>query len=79
MHEKVQLVRGIDEEETLMGTCACASPWRMSANAVLPNAGRWLDLIRVVCPACGSRAAYVFDVTRFFVPRPGIWGRRQAA
>jgi hypothetical protein len=66
-------VRSIDEEDTFIGACACGGAWRLSSNAVYPRARLWLDSVQVACPSCGRRAAYVFDISGFFEPRPGIW------
>lgn len=68
-------VRSVDEEENLIGTCGCGSPWRLALNSVEPVSGKWHDIVGVRCPICGRSAGFTFDVTTFFQPRPGIWGR----
>lgn len=67
------IVASIDDEDRLMGTCACSGAWRMAGNAVEPVHGRWLDLVVVACSECGSKRAFGFDITAFFEARPGIW------
>jgi hypothetical protein len=73
------MVRGIDEEDAIMEDCACHSRWQLTRNVVWPAAGRWNDLVGVVCPECGVRREFVFDVTAFFEPRPGVWSERLVA
>jgi len=70
-------VRSIDEEDALIGCCACGGLWKMSANAVFPRNHRWLDSVRLTCASCGRTADHVFDISRFFQPRPGIWSLPQ--
>jgi hypothetical protein len=79
MRNRPAAVHGLDEEDALMGACTCNSSWHLARNVVWPVAGRWHDLIGVVCPACGARREFVFDVTAFFEPRPGVWGERLSA
>jgi hypothetical protein len=67
------IVSSVDDEDRLMGTCACSGAWRMAANAVEPVRGRWLDLVVVTCSACGAKRMFGFDITAFFDARPGIW------
>jgi hypothetical protein len=66
-------VRSVDEEDEVLGLCVCGSEWRLKGNAVEPVEGRWHDILRVRCSRCGSAGEFVFDITTFFVPRPGIW------
>lgn len=73
------IVSSIDDEDRLMGTCACSGAWRMAGNAVEPVRGRWLDLVVVACSECGSKRAFGFDITAFFEVRPGIWSRPAGA
>lgn len=56
-----------------MGTCSCGGRWRLAFNEVMPTRGRWLDRLRMRCAQCGRVAAYCFDITAFFVARPGVW------
>jgi hypothetical protein len=67
------IVVSIDEEDRLMGSCPCSGAWRMTANSVVIVESRWFDLLKVVCRSCGERRAFWFDISRFFVARPGIW------
>lgn len=66
-------VRSIDEEDALIGACVCGGAWSLSANTVYPARQRWLDSVSVRCPTCGSEMNYVFDISNFFRPRPGVW------
>lgn len=66
-------VHSVDEEDALIGICICGGPWKVSANAVFSRGHRWLDLVRLICASCGRSADHVFDISRFFEPRPGIW------
>jgi hypothetical protein len=66
-------VVNLDDEDRRMGACVCSSSWSLARNEVLPVGGRWLDVVGVACPKCGCRRDFVFDVSSFFVPRPGVW------
>jgi hypothetical protein len=69
----LKAVRSVDEEDALMGRCPCGASRRLARNAVRPMSGRWLDLVGMNCPSCGSDADFAFDVTAFFEARPGVW------
>lgn len=69
----------IDDEDRLMGTCACSGAWRMAGNFVEPVRGRWLDIVVVACSECGATRAFGFDITAFFEARPGIWSQPAGA
>ncbi len=73
-----QVVDRVEDEERVIGRCACQTPWRLASNTVNPVAGRWHDSVTVCCPECGQRREFVFDITPFFSPRPGIWGHAAA-
>ena len=66
-------VRSIDEEDTLIGVCGCGGSWKLSGKAVFPRGHQWLDSVRLTCPSCGRNVVHVFDISRFFQPRPGVW------
>lgn len=72
-------VGSIEEEEALIGNCGCGAHWRLALNSVVPNSGKWYDIVGMRCPICASTAIFTFDVTTFFQPRPGVWGRDMAA
>ena len=65
----------IEEEDRVMGMCSCSGRWRLDGEAVRPLRGRWLDRLSMKCEACASRRTFVFDITRFFVPRTKVWTR----
>jgi hypothetical protein len=66
-------VQRTEDEDTLMGSCGCGGAWRLRSNAVAAVTGRWHDRLGVVCEVCGNPRKFVFDITEFFVSRPGIW------
>ncbi len=59
-----------------MARCRCGGTWQVVFNAVDPVRGHWLDRLRVRCGGCGAKAQFTFDVTTWFVARPGVWNRR---
>lgn len=73
MSQRLVPVLSVEEEDAAMGRCECGAPWQLRRNAVQPTAGRWLDLVGMTCPSCGSGADFAFDVTAFFEARPGVW------
>ena len=75
----LQRVRHVDDEDLLMASCSCGGSWRLHSNDVAPVAGRWHDRLGVVCDRCGQPKSFVFDITAFFVSRPGVWGRTVVA
>ena len=76
MSAEPAVVGGIDEEDALMGVCACSATWRLAHHEVVARQGRWLDVLGVRCQRCGTSASFVFDITRFFQARPGVWTAR---
>ena len=74
----IPAVTSIEEEDRLMGRCACAGEWRVRGNAVWPAIGQWVDELEMVCAQCGLRRRFVFDVTTFLIARPGIWATARA-
>ena len=72
-----RLVRSVEEEEELIGSCRCGSPWRLALNDMWPVSGGWYDIVGLRCPECGANALFAFDVTSFFEPRPGVWTRER--
>ena len=66
-------VHRTEDEDALMGSCQCGGSWRLRSNEVAPVSGCWHDRLGVVCDQCGQPNSFVFDITAFFVSRPGIW------
>ncbi len=66
-------VKSVDEEDNLLGACPCGSGWCLAAEEVVPLQDRWYDALVVSCPACGSVARAVFDITSFFAPPTHAW------
>lgn len=66
-------VQRTEDEDALMGSCICGGAWRLRSNEVAPVTGRWHDRLGVVCEVCRNPKRFVFDITEFFVSRPGIW------
>lgn len=69
-------VQSVDEEDHLMGACSCSGSWVPAREVVAPFRGGWLDFLTVRCAACGSVRLFTFDITGFFLPRPGVWSGR---
>lgn len=72
-------VQRTEDEDALMGACPCGGEWRLRSNEVAPVTGRWHDRLAVVCEHCGQPKRFVFDITAFFVSRPGIWTSSRGA
>jgi hypothetical protein len=80
-HSNVIEVRSVLEEDAHIGAdCpTCGQAWRLSHEHVTRTGGHWLDNLRYSCSTCGTVVGFVFDITTFFVPRPGVsWPRHTA-
>jgi hypothetical protein len=77
--EAVPAVSDIDDEDRMMGSCPCHGPWGLTGESVEPRGGRWMDVLSVRCARCQRAVIFCFDVTSFFIARPGIWSTRAAA
>lgn len=75
----IPTVESIDHECQLMGSCNCGGDWMLAYNEVAPRADTWVDHITVRCAECGLRHVFEFDISKFFLPRPGIWTRARTA
>ena len=69
-------VGSIEGEDQLMGRCPCGGDWRLIFNEVFLRRRAWVDYIALRCLVCDLHATFEFDVSAFFEPRPGVWGRR---
>jgi hypothetical protein len=72
---RIIAVDSVEAECRYMGQCACGGDWRLAYNEVALHRGSWVDFVAVRCATCDARAAFAFDVSQFFEPRPGVWGR----
>jgi len=72
-------VRSIEEEDRIIGRCACGAESKLAANRVRPVRGRWYDVLLCRCSQCEARRQFTFDITHFFVPRPGVFQYQEAA
>jgi hypothetical protein len=79
MRTSIPWATSVEDECRMMGRCSCGGDWRLVYNEVALRQRAWVDYIVVRCPACDARAAFEFDVSRFFEPRPGVWGRSLAS
>ena len=62
------------EEEQRVGQCpSCDLPWQLRHEAVIPAPGAWFDELAFCCGPCGETRNFIFDITAFFEPRPGVW------
>jgi hypothetical protein len=75
MHARIPSAASVDDECRMMGRCRCGGDWLLTYNEVALRRGVWVDFIAVRCAYCGLEAAFEYDVSCFFEPRPGIWGR----
>lgn len=66
-------VRSVDEEDALLGSCACGGNWRLVAEEVAPLQRRWYDALVLCCSRCGSPRRAIFDITQFFEPVGKAW------
>ena len=74
MRASIRWATSVEDECRMMGRCRCGGDWRLAYNEVALRQRSWVDYIVVRCPTCEARAAFEFDVSRFFAPRPGVWG-----
>ena len=79
MRASIRWATSVEDECRMMGRCRCGGDWSLAYNEVALRRHAWVDYIVVRCPTCDARAALEFDVSRFFKPRPGIWGRSLAS
>jgi hypothetical protein len=79
MRASIPWATSVEDECRMMGRCPCGGDWRLAYNEVALRQRAWVDYIDVRCPMCDARAAFAFDVSRFFAPRPGVWGRSLAS
>lgn len=68
-------VRSVEEEDEILGVCACGSAWRLVAEQVVPIRNHWYDALVVRCSRCGEVHRAVFDITPFFAPPSNAWVR----
>jgi hypothetical protein len=73
MSRSVIPVGSIEEEDAVLGTCACGNSWIVAGEEVAPIRGRWYDALVVRCGGCGLVRRAVFDVTSFFSPPTHAW------
>jgi len=68
-------VLSVEEEEALVAPCRkCgASAVVVVSEDLWPIAGRWYDALVFRCDACRAVAPWVFDITAFYEPAPGLW------
>jgi hypothetical protein len=71
-------VASVEEEDAILGACACGREWRLAAEDVVPISNRWYDALVVACPACGEVRRALFDITSFFAPPSNAWLLRSA-
>jgi uncharacterized Zn finger protein len=72
------VVQSVDEEDAVLGACACGQAWHLAAEEVVPIRNRWYDALVVRCSACGEVRRAVFDITAFFEPPSRAWLRLSA-
>jgi hypothetical protein len=72
----VVAVANIEEEDAHIGQCQeCRLPWTFCYESVTPESGRWFDKLEYRCAGCGRARDFLFDITRFFQARPGVWSK----
>lgn len=72
-----QVAKSVDDEDRRMGACPCGGRWRVARETLVPTRGRWVDDLVVRCDSCMTPNGFLFDVTEFFEPRPGVWTTAQ--
>ena len=71
MHAPV--VASVEDECRMMSRCSCGAQWELAFNEVTLTKGTWIDYVAVRCAECARQASFAFDISSFFVPRPGVW------
>lgn len=66
-------VESVDEEDVVLGRCACGSEWTLVGEEVAPVRDRWYDALVVRCVACNQVHREIFDITAFFEPPTHAW------
>ncbi len=79
MRKNVASAASVEDECGMMGLCRCGGEWKLTFNEVALRERMWVDYIAMRCVRCDFLASFEFDISRFFEPRPGVWGRRLAA
>lgn len=70
---RIPVVPNVEDEDLLMGKCECGGSWALAAEEVVPVRLRWYDSLVMTCRSCRQHRRYLFDITPFFDPRPGVW------
>jgi hypothetical protein len=78
MGSSIAVVHDVDDEDEHMGLCSCGGQWRLASEMVIPLSQRWFDSLVMTCTRCSQSSGYIFDITPFFDPRPGVWAAAAA-
>lgn len=69
----IVVVKSVDEEDAILGTCVCGFAWTVIGEEVAPVRDHWYDALVVRCVGCGQLRRKIFDITPFFVPPTHAW------
>ena len=69
----IVVVKSVDEEDAVLGRCACGCGWAVIGEEVAPVRDHWYDALVVRCVGCGQVRREIFDITPFFEPPTHAW------